>query len=33
MMVEGTEIPQGKLTKDMMELAKHIVQTKSGHFN
>jgi hypothetical protein len=28
MMVEGTEIPQGKLTKDMMELAKHIVQTK-----
>ena len=27
------EIPQGKATKDMLDLAKHIVQTKSGHFN
>src|SRR5262249_39029037 len=27
------DIPQGKVTKDMLDLAKHIVQTKSGHFN
>jgi DNA end-binding protein Ku len=27
------DIPAGKVTKDMIELAKHIVQTKSGHFN
>src|SRR5262249_21740838 len=27
------DIPQGKATKDMLDLAKHIVQTKSGHFN
>jgi DNA end-binding protein Ku len=26
------DIPQGKVTKDMLDLAKHIVQTKSGHF-
>jgi len=27
------DIPAGKVTKDMLDLAKHIVQTKSGHFN
>src|SRR5262249_31558308 len=27
------DIPAGHVTKDMIELAKHIVQTKSGHFN
>jgi DNA end-binding protein Ku len=27
------DIPQGKVTKDMLDLAKHIVQTKSGHFD
>src|SRR6266480_2266534 len=26
------DIPAGHVTKDMLELAKHIVQTKSGHF-
>src|SRR5436190_9523978 len=26
------DIPAGKVTKDMLDLAKHIVQTKSGHF-
>src|SRR6266516_6188756 len=26
------DIPAGHVTKDMIELAKHIVQTKSGHF-
>jgi DNA end-binding protein Ku len=26
------DIPNVKLTKDMMELARHIVETKSGHF-
>jgi DNA end-binding protein Ku len=26
------DIPAGRVTKDMLELAKHIVQTKSGHF-
>jgi hypothetical protein len=26
------DIPQGKVPKDMLDLAKHIVQTKSGHF-
>jgi DNA end-binding protein Ku len=26
------EIPNVKLTKDMMDLARHIVETKSGHF-
>jgi DNA end-binding protein Ku len=26
------DIPNVKLTKDMMDLAKHIVETKSGHF-
>jgi len=26
------EIPSVKLTKDMMDLARHIVETKSGHF-
>src|SRR5215471_12059708 len=26
------DIPNVKLTKDLMELAKHIVETKSGHF-
>jgi DNA end-binding protein Ku len=26
------DIPAGKVTKDMFDLAKHIVQTKSGHF-
>ena len=26
------EIPDVKLTKDMMDLARHIVETKSGHF-
>src|SRR5262249_37761820 len=27
------DIPAGKVTKDMLDLAKHIVQTKSGHFD
>jgi DNA end-binding protein Ku len=27
------DIPAGHVTKDMIELAKHIVQTKSGHFD
>ncbi len=27
------DIPAGKVTKDMRDLAKHIVQTKSGHFD
>jgi DNA end-binding protein Ku len=27
------EIPETKITKDMLDLAKHIVQTKSGHFD
>jgi DNA end-binding protein Ku len=27
------DIPNVKLTKDMMELARHIVETKSGHFD
>ncbi len=27
------DIPAGHVTKDMIELAKHIVQTKSGHFH
>jgi len=26
------DIPNVKLTKDMMDLARHIVETKSGHF-
>jgi DNA end-binding protein Ku len=26
------DIPAGHVTKDMLDLAKHIVQTKSGHF-
>jgi DNA end-binding protein Ku len=26
------DIPDVKLTKDMMDLARHIVETKSGHF-
>jgi len=26
------DIPAGKVTEDMLDLAKHIVQTKSGHF-
>jgi DNA end-binding protein Ku len=26
------DIPAGKVTNDMLDLAKHIVQTKSGHF-
>jgi DNA end-binding protein Ku len=26
------DIPAGQVTKDMLEFAKHIVQTKSGHF-
>jgi DNA end-binding protein Ku len=26
------DIPAGHITKDMLDLAKHIVQTKSGHF-
>jgi DNA end-binding protein Ku len=26
------DIPASKVTKDMLDLAKHIVQTKSGHF-
>src|SRR5215204_401434 len=26
-------IPETKITKDMLDLAKHIVQTKSGHFD
>ncbi len=26
------DIPAGKVTKDMLELAKHIVQTNGGHF-
>jgi DNA end-binding protein Ku len=26
------DIPAGKVTKDMLDLAKHIVETKSGHF-
>jgi DNA end-binding protein Ku len=26
------DIPHGKVTKDMLDPAKHIVQTKSGHF-
>jgi len=26
------EIPDGKIPKDMLELASHIVETKSGHF-
>jgi len=26
------DIPSVKITKDMLDLAKHIVQTKSGHF-
>jgi len=27
------EIPDEKITKDMLDLAKHIVKTKSGHFD
>jgi len=27
------DIPSAHVTKDMLDLAKHIVQTKSGHFN
>jgi len=27
------DIPETKVTKDMLDLAKHIVQTKSGHFD
>ncbi len=27
------EIPSEKVTKDMLDLASHIVQTKTGHFN
>jgi DNA end-binding protein Ku len=27
------DIPETKITKDMLDLAKHIVQTKSGHFD
>ena len=27
------DIPESKVAKDMLDLAKHIVQTKSGHFN
>src|SRR5215204_6222217 len=27
------DIPDTKITKDMLDLAKHIVQTKSGHFD
>jgi DNA end-binding protein Ku len=27
------DIPATKVTKDMLDLAKHIVETKSGHFN
>src|SRR6266516_3708911 len=27
------DIPEGHVTKDMLELAKHIVKTKSGHFH
>jgi DNA end-binding protein Ku len=27
------DIPSGHVTKDMLELAKHIVQTKTGHFD
>jgi DNA end-binding protein Ku len=26
------EIPEEKIPKDMLELASHIVETKSGHF-
>src|SRR5215211_7729536 len=27
------DIPETKITKDMLDLAKHIVQTKAGHFD
>ena len=27
------DIPETKITKDMLDLAKHIVETKSGHFD
>jgi DNA end-binding protein Ku len=27
------DIPKGHVTKEMIEIAKHIVQTKSGHFH